>query len=130
MDMERRNLLSATNWTHIGAMFDETPAPQIADLTRLCGLIAQVCAVHQVDVQDVMARLFEDGGICRNGHDQVPESLLEGLRAVGVLHRVVFRRRDHRRPVKRYALTPEYRHLMDAVMGGLAPRVGSDTGEA
>ncbi len=118
--MERRNLLAATNWTHIGAMFDETPAPQIADLTRLCGLIAQVCALHQVDVESVMARLFEDGGISRNGHDEVPEGLLEGLRAVGVLHRVVIGRRDHRRPVKRYALTPEYRHLIDAVMAGVS----------
>ncbi len=124
IDMERRNLLNAAIWPRVGAMFDEQPKPQITDLTRLCALIAQVCIEHGGDVRGVMARLFEDGGISRNGHDGVPEALLEGLREVGVLHRVVMGRRDHRRPVKRYSLAPDYRFLMDAVMTGLTAAAG------
>ena len=119
MNMERCHLLNAANWLRIGAMFDEQPNPQITDLTRLCFLIAQVCTEHGGDLQGVMARLFEDGGISRNGYDDLPEAVLEGLRHAGVLHRVVVGQRDHRRPVKRYSLSPAYRHLMDVVMAGL-----------
>jgi hypothetical protein len=130
MEMERLNLLTAARWPRFGEMFDEQPDPQITDLTRLCCMIAQVCNRHQVVVQGVMARLFEDGGISRNGHDDMPEALLDELRAVGILRRVVIRRRDHRRPLKRYALVPQYRHLMDAVIAGLALHGGNATHEA
>ncbi|WP_226018845.1 hypothetical protein [Novosphingobium sp. FKTRR1] len=130
LEMERLNLLTAVRWSRFGEMFDERPAPQITDLTRLCGMIAQLCAAHLVGVQGVMARLFEDGGISRNGHDELPEALLDDLCKVGILHRFVIGRRDHQHPVKRYALVPQYRHLMDAVMAGLALHSASATAEA
>ena len=130
LEMERLNLLTAVRWSRFGEMFNERPTPQITDLTRLCGMIAQLCAAHQVGVQGVMARLFEDGGISRNGHDELPEALLDDLCNVGILHRVVIGRRDHQHPVKRYALVPQYRHLMDAVMAGLELHSASATAEA
>lgn len=115
MNMERANLLTAARWAGVGPMFDEQPRPQIADLTRLCSIVARAC----VEVEPVFARLLEDGGISRQGHVTAPEALLTALCVQGVVRRVSLGRRDHRRPVKRYALTPDYRQLIDAITGGL-----------
>jgi hypothetical protein len=124
MNMERHKLLDAMSWPRVGAMFNEQPNPQMSDLIRLCSLIAQACSEYGLDVQSVMARLFEDGGITRNGHDDVPTAFLQRLCRAGVLHHLVVGRRDHPRPRKRYSLTPEYRHLMDAVMVSLSSGQG------
>lgn len=115
MNMERHHLLSASRWSDVGSMFDEHPMPRIGDMSRLCGLVAQACIACGVDVMPVLTRLLEDGGISSNGHDKVPETLINALCRVGVLQRVAPQRRDHRRPVKRYALKAEYRMLIDAV---------------
>lgn len=116
MDIERQNLLTASPWANVGAMFDEHPVPMLGDLTRLCGLVAEACIVHEVnDVKAVLARLLEDGGLTVDERSDIPRSFVQSLRDLGVLRRMILRRRDHRRPGKRYTLAPEYRVLIEAV---------------
>lgn len=120
LQMERENAVTAARWPNVGQLFDEHPLPQTDDVARLFSRIAEACAVHQVQMEPVMARLLEDGGGCLNGDGALPNALLLDLCRRGVLARHVVRRQDHRLPEKRYALTPAYRHLVQTIRAVLA----------
>jgi hypothetical protein len=115
LDKERMNLLSICRWPSIGAMFDEPDLPSIADLTRMCSLIAEACSAEGISVEPVMTRLLEDGGIGRSGREGIPESVVQRLCASGLLDRTCCRNRDIPQPMQRVSLTPVYRSLLDAI---------------
>ena len=116
LENERTNLLTACRWARVGALFVEPDQPAIGDLTRLCSLVATACFATGEDVEPVMARLFEDGGV---GRSELSEALVKRLCDMGVLDRTSLRRKDRPLPTQRLALQPEYRAVIDSVAHAL-----------
>lgn len=116
---DRTNLLDAARWPMIGPLMDEHPAPQMNDLVRLCSAVQRVSGEHRTDFTTLMSVLLQDGGLRPNGAHGWTDALIDDLRRAGVLHRPTVRRRDHRRPNKRYALRPEYRGLINLISRSL-----------
>ncbi len=114
MNLERANFIAGAQWEVIGPMFEDGPRPTLPDLVGLCAAVSEVCVAHGQNVRLVLERLLSDAGLSVAGHDGLPASFVRALQTAGLVQRVSIRRRDHRRPTKRYCLTPHYAAVADA----------------
>lgn len=120
LNLERRNLLAQVRWQAVAQMFHEPDRPILGDLSRLCQQVAQACMEDGVEVGPVLGRLLEDGGLLRSGLDNIPADLIARLCEMGVLKRTTVRRRDIGSNLQRLSLNPEFRVLIETIIGALA----------
>lgn len=115
LELERGRLLEATDWPRVGETFVERDGPQMDDLARLCGIVADVCHGRGLSTTAVLNRLLEGGGCDLRGGSDLPEAVILDLTRLDVLRHHTFRRRSERNAPRRYTLTPAYRNMVLAI---------------